>query len=264
MTEVESVSFPTTVELSTNGSVVNTEEADFNPLVTNDYMAEYAATGSFYCTSCNQYSELIEDHKAGDQICRNCGAVATERLIAQDAEYRVFSEDSASYGKIRVGAAYNPLKEYSLTERSKLERDEKEFLWDGIKNIEDIFYRLSQGDSSNAPAQHRAKELFEQSFHIQVQQKKGAVPMKRSGDKKSGPLKNQARQKFSRRKQFVISAVYQALLECGIIQEDGKKPADIEKQKDKWIQDLSNQLDGIDVSKYSVRNCLKDLKLKYQ
>jgi len=220
-----------------------------------DNMNEYNLTGNYFCSMCNQYSELVEDHKAGDQICFNCGAVATERLIDQDAEYRVFSEDSASYGKIRVGAAYNPLKEYSLTEKSKLERDEKEFLWDGLKNIEEIFYRLSQGDSSNAPAQHRAKELFEKSFHLQVEQKKGAVPMKRSGDKKS--KKN--RQKFSRRKQFVVSAVYQALKECGIIQEDGKKS---EKEGDKWIQDLSAQLDGIEVSKYSVKNCLKDLQLK--
>lgn len=70
---------------------------------------------------------MFVDHKAGDQICSSCGQVASERLIAQDAEYRVFSEDSASYGKIRVGAAYNPLKEYSLTEKSRMERDVSNF-----------------------------------------------------------------------------------------------------------------------------------------
>jgi len=157
----------------------------FNPLTISDNMVDYNNTGSFHCNSCGQDSDLVEDHKAGDQICGSCGAVAQERLIAQDAEYRVFSEDSASYSKIRIGNTYNPLMEYSLTEKSRLERDEKEFLWDGIKNIEDIFYRLSKGDSNNTPAQQRAKELFEQAFHLQVEQKKGSVPMKRSGDKKS-------------------------------------------------------------------------------
>jgi len=210
----------------------------------NEQMQEYNATGNFFCNSCQTYAELVEDHKAGDQICGSCGAVASERLISQDAEYRIFSDDSSSHSKIRIGAAYNPLQEYSLTEKSRLERDEKEFLWDGIKNIEEIFYRLSNGDTSNAPAQQRAKELFEQAFHLQVEQKKGSAPMKRSGDKKS----EKDRQKFSRRKQFVISALYQALKESGI---------------ETWnIQDLSEQLDGIQVSKYSVRNCLKDLKLK--
>lgn len=225
--------------------LLTTTETTFNPLVNIDTMVDFNATGTFLCPSCNEYASLVEDHKAGDQICGNCGAIAQERLISQDAEWRVFSEDPNSYNKARAGPAYNPLAEYSLTEKTRLERDEKEFLWDGLRNIEDIFYRLSNGDSSNAPAQQRAKELFQQAFRMQVEQKQGTVPMKRTGDKKSS--KN--RQKFSRRKQFVISALYQALKECGIETWD--------------IQDLSDQLDGINVSKYSVRNCLKDLKLKH-
>jgi transcription initiation factor TFIIIB Brf1 subunit/transcription initiation factor TFIIB len=63
------------------------------------------------------------DQRTGDCICTECGTVQKERLISTDAEYRVFSEDSSSYNKIRVGAAYNPLMEHSLTEKSKLERD---------------------------------------------------------------------------------------------------------------------------------------------
>eukprot|EP01114_Cavostelium_apophysatum_P021096 TRINITY_DN725_c0_g1_i1.p1 TRINITY_DN725_c0_g1~~TRINITY_DN725_c0_g1_i1.p1 ORF type:complete len:302 (+),score=54.57 TRINITY_DN725_c0_g1_i1:118-906(+) len=225
-------------------SASSTADASYNPLHNADVLVEFNVSGAFQCPSCGQYAELVEDHKAGDQICSNCGAIAQERLISNDAEWRVFSEDPNSFNKARAGPAYNPLMEYSLTERSRLERDEREFLWDGLRNIEEIFYRLSNGDSSNAPAQQRAKELFQQAFHMQVEQKQGKVPMKRSGDKKS--KKN--RQKFSRRKQFVISALYQALKECGINTWD--------------IQDLSEQLDGIQVSKYSVRNCLKDLKLK--
>jgi len=194
------------------------------------------------CTGCESTS-FAEDHRSGDWICTQCGLVSEERLISNEAEYRVFAEDSASYNKIRVGQAYNPLMEYSLTERSRLERDEKEFLWDGLRNIDEIFFKLYRGDSVNSPALNRAKELFQKAFHMQVEQKKGAVPMKRSGDAKR--LKN--RQKFSRRKQFVVSCIYQALKENNIIT---------------WnTQDLSDQLDGIQVSKYSVRNCLKDLKV---
>jgi hypothetical protein len=47
----------------------------------------------------------------------------SERIVSEEAEYRVFSDDSASKSKVRVGAAYNPFMEYSLTENSKLERD---------------------------------------------------------------------------------------------------------------------------------------------
>lgn len=231
--------------VSSNQEELSNEQA-YNQMLNNDNMVEYQATGNYFCSNCNSYSELVEDHRAGDQVCNQCGAIAQERLIAQDAEYRVFSEDSASYSKVHYGAAYNTTMEYSLTEKSRLERDEKEFLWDGIKNIEEIFYRLSKGDSSNAPAQQRAKELFQQAFHLQVEQKKGTVAMKRSGGSDKKSKKN--RQKFSRRKQFVISALFQALKENGI---------------NTWnIQDLSEQLDGIQVSKYSVRNCLKDLKLQ--
>jgi len=210
----------------------------------NDALVAYNSSGTFFCTSCNTHTELVEDHRCGDQICATCGVVAQERLISQEAEYRVFSEDSASYSKIRIGSAYNPLMEYSLTEKSKLERDEKEFLWDGLKNIEEIFYKLYNGDCMNTQAQQRAKELFQQAFRMQVEQKKGTVPMKRSGENKKSKSN---RQKFSRRKQFVISCLFQALKENNI---------------STWnIQDLSDQLDGIQVSKYSVRNCLKDLKV---
>ncbi len=69
----------------------------------------------------------------------------------------------------------------------------------------------------NTPSQSRAKELFQQAFRIQVMQKKGSVPMKRSGEKKS---KN--RQKFSRRKPFVVACIAQALKENGIETWDTK------------------------------------------
>lgn len=193
------------------------------------------------CTNCGS-TDFAEDHRSGDMICSACGIVC-ERVISTEAEYRLFSEDSSSYSKIRVGAAYNPLMEYSLTEKSRLERDEKEFLWEGLRNIDEIFFKLYKGDSINTAAQYRARELFQKAFHLQVEQKKGAVPMKRS----SGEKRSKIRQKFSRRKQFVVSCIAHALKESNI---------------STWsTQDLSDQLEGIQVSKYSVKNCLKDLKV---
>jgi len=217
--------------------------SQYNYIAQQDAYANYNATGNFFCQNCNQYSQLVEDHRSGDLICSNCGSIGQEKLIGTDAEYRVFSEDSNSYNKIHYSGAYNPFQEYSLTERSKLERDEKEFLWDGLRNINDVLYKLYQGDTINKRVSERAKELFQQAFHLQVEQKKGTVSMKRSGGIKD---KSKNRQKFSRRKQFVVTCLSRALDEANI---------------SRWkIEDLSNQMDGINVSKYSVDNCMNDLQ----
>jgi len=206
---------------------------------------QYQMPSDYHCENCGS-TDIVEDGRAGDSVCSQCGTVFNERIIDTSAEYRVFSDDSSSYDKIRAGPAYNIFMEHSLTDtNSKLERDEKEFYWDGMKNISDIISRLYRGDSSNRPVQDRAKELFQKAFHIQVEQKKGSVPMKRSGSKKGQKEAN--RQKFSKRKQYVVTALHQALKEHGI---------------NTWsIADLSDQLDGINVSQYSVDHCLKDLNL---
>jgi len=207
----------------------------------------YGANGQNegYCSNCRESTEFITDERSGDTICSTCGGVSQERLVSQEAEYRVFADDSASKSKVHYGNAYNPFMEYSLTESTKLERDEKEFLWDGLRNIEEIFFKLTRGDSHNRPVQERAKELFQKAFYMQLAQKKGTVPMKRTNGVEAVKFKN--RQKFSRRKQFVITCLYQALKEHGIHTWD--------------IDELSAQLDGIHVSKYSVRHCLKDLDM---
>jgi len=227
---------------SSNFLTQDNSSASHNYLVQQDAFANYNATGNFFCQNCNQYSQLVEDHRNGDLICSNCGNIGQEKMIGNDAEYRVFSEDSNSYNKIHYSGSYNPFQEYSLTERSKLERDEKEFLWDGLRNIDDVLYKLYQGDTINKRVSERAKELFQKAFHIQVEQKKGTVSMKRTGNKD----KAKSRQKFSRRKQFVVTCLSKALEEANI---------------GRWkIEDLSNQLDGINVSKYSVDNCINDLQ----
>ena len=50
---------------------------------------------------------MIEDHRAGDLICSECGLVVGDRVIDVGSEWRTFTEDSNS--RSRVGAAENLL-----------------------------------------------------------------------------------------------------------------------------------------------------------
>jgi len=52
---------------------------------------------------------LIEDYRAGDQICSECGLVVGDRVIDVGSEWRTFSNDKGGEDKSRVGAAENPL-----------------------------------------------------------------------------------------------------------------------------------------------------------
>lgn len=52
---------------------------------------------------------LIEDYRAGDQICSECGLVVGDRVIDVGSEWRTFSSDSGAVDKSRVGGAENSL-----------------------------------------------------------------------------------------------------------------------------------------------------------
>jgi transcription initiation factor TFIIB len=53
---------------------------------------------------------LIEDHRAGDQICSECGLVVGDRVIDVGSEWRSFSDKGdGKEDKSRVGAAENTL-----------------------------------------------------------------------------------------------------------------------------------------------------------
>jgi len=52
---------------------------------------------------------LIEDHRAGDQICSECGLVVGDRVIDVGSEWRTFSNDKGGEDKSRVGSAENTL-----------------------------------------------------------------------------------------------------------------------------------------------------------
>jgi len=62
---------------------------------------------------CNYHpgAPLIEDHRAGDQICSECGLVVGDRVIDVSSEWRSFSNASGDgkEDRSRVGAAENTL-----------------------------------------------------------------------------------------------------------------------------------------------------------
>jgi len=54
-------------------------------------------------------AHLIEDHRAGDMICPECGLVVGDRLVDVGTEWRSFSNEKTGADPSRVGAPENPL-----------------------------------------------------------------------------------------------------------------------------------------------------------
>ena len=61
------------------------------------------------CCKFHPEAALIEDYRAGDQICSACGLVVGDRVIDVGSEWRTFSNESGGADKSRVGAAENTL-----------------------------------------------------------------------------------------------------------------------------------------------------------
>ncbi|KAF8361009.1 ttb-1 [Pristionchus pacificus] len=55
------------------------------------------------------YAHLVEDHRAGDVICPECGRVVGDRLVDVGTEWRSFSNERSGTDPSRVGAPENPL-----------------------------------------------------------------------------------------------------------------------------------------------------------
>ena len=60
------------------------------------------------CGDCLETENIIEDYKAGYNVCANCGCVVGDRIIDEGSEWRNFSDSNAP-DQSRVGAATNPL-----------------------------------------------------------------------------------------------------------------------------------------------------------
>lgn len=54
-------------------------------------------------------AHLVEDHRAGDVVCPECGLVVGDRLIDVGTEWRSFSNEHSGTDPSRVGAPENPL-----------------------------------------------------------------------------------------------------------------------------------------------------------
>jgi transcription initiation factor TFIIB len=63
------------------------------------------------CRRCrDEIPTIVEDFKAGDLICGNCGLVLGNRIIDTRSEWRTFANsDDSSGDPSRVGAEQNPL-----------------------------------------------------------------------------------------------------------------------------------------------------------
>jgi len=58
---------------------------------------------------------LIEDYRAGDLICPECGLVVGDRVVDVGSEWRTFSNEKSNVDPSRVGAAENPLLSSDLS-----------------------------------------------------------------------------------------------------------------------------------------------------
>jgi transcription initiation factor TFIIB len=61
--------------------------------------------------SCPSHPEahLIEDHRAGDMVCPECGLVVGDRIVDVGTEWRSFNNEKSCKDPSRVGAPENPL-----------------------------------------------------------------------------------------------------------------------------------------------------------
>lgn len=61
------------------------------------------------CCYSHPDAPLIEDYRAGDMICSECGLVVGDRVIDVGSEWRTFSNEKAGVDPSRVGGPENPL-----------------------------------------------------------------------------------------------------------------------------------------------------------
>jgi hypothetical protein len=108
------------------------------------------------------------DRKTGDLVCQMCGHVSMERVISEEAEYRVFSEGN-SKNRIHYGAAHYNWLPFRTNTTSRSDRDSHEFLWNGFRNIEEVLMKLQRGYATNKPVE--VLFLFEW-FHFSTYNKK--------------------------------------------------------------------------------------------
>ncbi|KAI3389991.1 hypothetical protein SNEBB_011269 [Seison nebaliae] len=74
---------------------------DYSPMV-------YTHNAEIRCKD-HPDARLVEDHRAGDLICCDCGLVVGDRVVDVGSEWRTFSNDKDAKDMSRVGAAENSI-----------------------------------------------------------------------------------------------------------------------------------------------------------
>ncbi|XP_057366869.1 transcription initiation factor IIB-like [Daphnia carinata] len=67
-----------------------------------------ASGGMIFCPS-HPDAPLVDDYRAGDQICSECGLVVGDRVVDVGSEWRTFSNEAGNADPSRVGASENTL-----------------------------------------------------------------------------------------------------------------------------------------------------------
>jgi transcription initiation factor TFIIIB Brf1 subunit/transcription initiation factor TFIIB len=191
------------------------------------------------CKNCEGL-DFAEDYARGDVICTSCGYVQTEHLISEEAYFHDFEDDiAAGVSHCQVGEAHGVhelvvnLTTTAAGKKTQLTRDENEFLLDGTKNIKQlldgVFLNNLQMDRVPTPVLTRAEQLFQMAFLAQRAQMKAFVCDVAFPDSTTNPFhlpdspednesgsktaSKKPRQRFSKRKQYVIAFSMQALKE---------------------------------------------------
>jgi transcription initiation factor TFIIIB Brf1 subunit/transcription initiation factor TFIIB len=190
-----------------------------------------------------------EDRNGGHLICFSCGEVQQAGLISQERE-RIFADDDKAENKKRTNTTFrvNEFSKVAKTNSDEMAREEKSFLDFGLDDIRKGLDKLLDG-GINLPVLERAQEIFQKGYRLQVLEKKGLHATSR--DVKTELIKlEKARQKFSKRKQLVVAAIYKALREE--LLSDSKRFT---------VQIISNAVEGKHVvSDAAVRLILKELR----
>eukprot|EP01102_Stenamoeba_stenopodia_P004915 TRINITY_DN1541_c0_g1_i1.p1 TRINITY_DN1541_c0_g1~~TRINITY_DN1541_c0_g1_i1.p1 ORF type:complete len:264 (-),score=61.08 TRINITY_DN1541_c0_g1_i1:101-892(-) len=218
------------------------------------------------CTECGGMN-FDHDNSAGDLICLNCGLIQQEHMISEDAEWREFDDDTPEESKARVGFAYNPQIDVDLATKNNRMRDEKEFLQQGFRDIDTLLQKVFP-ERINQSVRTRSQLLFQKAFYLQ----RGEMKFDENAVRQTTATAN--RRRFSKRKQFVVAFVLQALKEHFKhfnLREDnkenttkvgGKRAPKKTKQAKPYTLEQLNELMGWKVSKTSLKKVLKDIQLR--
>ena len=122
-------------------------------------------------------ANLIEDSRAGDMICSECGLIVGDRVIDVGSEWRTFSNDSLGDDRSRVGAQEDPLlgpdlstvigpskqgqTSYTMRNHNQHKNISQTALRKSFANISNIADRINIPNTITMRAKHLFKMVYE-------------------------------------------------------------------------------------------------------